>query len=67
MLKNLKLYFNGDKMKIDLLRITTSTLVGVQIIMLICLYALLSRVNKIESTHYEDGHEEKYVFKKEEE
>jgi len=54
-------------MKIDLLRITTSTLVGVQIIMLICLYALLSRVNKIESTHYEDGHEEKYVFKKEEE
>lgn len=54
-------------MKINLKTIVL-TIIGVQVIMFICLYALLNRVNKLESTHSENGHnKEKYVFKKEEE
>ena len=50
---NLKLEFNGDKMKTNLLRMTTLTLVGIQVIMLICMYALLWRVGVLESNHDE--------------
>ena len=54
-------------MKIEFSRTTLLTLIGIQVVVLICLYALLIRVNKLESTHTEDGHEkkEKYIFKKE--
>jgi len=53
-------------MKINL-RLAVLIVAGVQIIMFICLYALLNRVNKLESTHVEEGHDkEKFVFKKEE-
>jgi len=62
-----KLKYDGGKVKINSYRTTILTIIGIQIIMFICLCALLNRVNKLESTHEEDGHEkkEKYVFKKE--
>jgi len=42
-------------------------MIGVQVIAFICLYALLNRVNKLESTHEEAGHNnKKHIFKKEE-
>ena len=41
------------------------TLVGVQIVMFVCLFLLLHRVNKLESNHEESGHEKRYTFKKE--
>jgi len=54
-------------MKVNL-RVATLLIAGVQIVMFICLYALLGRVNKLESSHNEDGHnKEKFVFKKEQE
>ena len=54
-------------MKIDFSRTTLLTMLGIQVIVFICLYALLNRVNKLESTHEESGHnKEKYIFKKEE-
>jgi hypothetical protein len=54
------------KMNINLSRTTLLTLIGIQVVAFICLYALLNRVNKLESTHEEEGHEkEKYIFKKE--
>ena len=57
-----------DNFKIDLTNISLLTLAGIQVIAFICLYALLNRVNKLESTHEEEGHEkEKYIFKKEKE
>ena len=53
-------------MNINLSRTTLLTLIGIQVVAFICLYALLNRVNKLESTHEEEGHEkEKYIFKKE--
>ncbi len=53
-------------MNINLSRTTLLMLVGIQAIAFICLYALLNRVNKLESTHEEEGHQkEKYIFKKE--
>ena len=52
-------------MKINL-KAAIIMVVGIQIIMFICLYALLNRVNKLESAHNESGHDnEKFVFKKE--
>ena len=40
-------------MKLNFLKVTTLTLAGIQIIMLICMYALLWRVNVLESVHEE--------------
>ncbi len=55
-----------DNFNTDYYGVALLTLAGVQVIMFICLYALLNRVNKLESTHEERGHkEEKYIFKKE--
>jgi hypothetical protein len=50
-------------MKINLNTTTLWTLVGVQIIVFVCLYALLSRVGKLESNS--ENKTERYVFKKE--
>ena len=51
-------------MKIDFSRTTLLTIIGVQVIMFICLYALLNRVGKLESKHEkETDKSEKYVFK----
>ena len=53
-------------MKINFSRTTILTMIGIHVIAFICLYALLNRVNKLESTHEETGHnKKKYVFKKE--
>ena len=46
-------------MKIDLFRTTALTLIGIQVIMFVCLYALLWRVNTLESSHHEPKHLEK--------
>ena len=42
-------------------------MLGIQVILFICMYALLNRVNKLESTHEETGHSNKetYSFKRE--
>ena len=55
-------------MKIEFSRTAILALAGIQIIAFVCLYALLNRVNKLESSHNEEGHEkkEKYIFRKEE-
>ncbi len=45
-------------MKINL-KTVTLTLVGIQVIMLICMYALLWRVSTLESVHEEPKHLEK--------
>jgi len=50
-------------MKIDLSTTTLWTLVGVQIIVFVCLYALLSRVGKLESNS--ENKTERYVFERE--
>jgi hypothetical protein len=53
-------------MNINLSRTTLLTLIGIQVVTFICLYALLNRISKLESTHEEKGHEEeKYIFKRE--
>ena len=52
-------------MKINFYRTTILTIIGIQVITFICLYALLNRVNKLETAHKETGHnKEKHVFKK---
>ena len=61
--ENLKLKFNGVKMKINLSTTTLWTLVGVQIIVFICLYALLWRVGELESNS--ETKTERYVFERE--
>ena len=48
---------------IDLSRTTLWTLVGVQLIVFLCLYALLWRVGKLESNSEQKT--EKYIYKKE--
>ena len=50
-------------MKINLNTTTLWTLVGVQIIVFVCLYALLSRVGKLESNS--ENKTERYVFERE--
>lgn len=55
-----------DDSKTDIRNIILLTMAGIQVIMFICLYALLVRINKLESTHEEKGHTEtKYIYKKE--
>jgi len=51
-------------MKINLNTTTLWTLVGIQLIVFVCLYALLWRVGKLESNS--EIKTEKHVFKKEE-
>lgn len=53
-------------MKVDFSRTAILAMFGIQIVMMVCLYALLHRVGKLESGHQEDHHQEKqkYTFKK---
>jgi len=51
-------------MKINLNTTTLWTLVGIQLVVFVCLYALLWRVGHLESNS--ETKTEKYVFKKEE-
>jgi uncharacterized membrane-anchored protein YhcB (DUF1043 family) len=50
-------------MKINLNTTTLWTLVGIQLVVFICLYALLWRVGKLESNS--ENKTERYVFEKE--
>jgi nitrogen fixation-related uncharacterized protein len=61
--KDFELKLNGVRMRINYSNTTLWTLVGVQVIVFICLYALLWRVGKLESNS--ENKTERYVFEAE--
>jgi uncharacterized protein HemY len=58
--EDFELKLDGVRMKINLNNTTLWTLVGIQIVVFVCLYALLWRVGKLESNS--ENKTERYVF-----